>query len=142
MNINNSPYDAFNLDSEVANAKGIELSHGNMQFKTNTNGVITPYQTIIGRFHNILTPYIIDYTLSDNDYRKYYQKPKLLCSDLYGTPELWSGILYINNMVSVANFTKQKIKIFNQGILSAIEEIMTIYRDDIDSNKAEVYKEE
>ena len=134
--------DAFNLDSEVSSAKGIELSHNNMQFKVKNDGVIIPYQTIIGRFHNILTPYITTYTLSDRDYQKYYQKPKLLSYDLYGTPELWSSILYINNMVSVANFTQKTIKIFTQGITSAIEEIMTVYRDDLDDNKAEVYSEE
>ena len=92
-------------------------------------------------YHNILNPYIVSVTLSENDYYKYYQKPKLLSYDLYGTPELWSGILYINNMVSVANFTSRTIKVFNNKIFDALEEIMTIYNDDITNNKKEVYSE-
>lgn len=133
------PSDAYELTSEVNKGKELELSHGNMQFKTKLDEMVIPYQTLICKYHNILNDYIIEITLNDNDYSKYYQKPKLLSMDRYGTPELWSGILYINNMVSVANFTKRTIKIFRNDIISALEEIMTIYNDDIVSNKKEVY---
>ena len=59
--------------------------------------------------------------------------------DWYGTPELWSGILYINNMVSVANFNKKTINVFTKNIMEVLEEIMTIYNDDLTNNKKEVY---
>lgn len=136
---NYEPASAYDLDSEVSLGKQVELSHGNMQFKTKVGDMIIPYQTLICRYHNILTPYIEPFTLSESDFTKYYQKPKLLSMDLYGTPELWSGILYINNMVSVANFNKKTIKIFTRNIIEVLEEIMTIYNDDLTNNKKEVY---
>ena len=136
---NYEPVSAYDLDSEVSLGKQVELSHGNMQLKTTVGDMIIPYQTLVCRYHNILTPYIESYTLSDSDFTKYYQKPKLLSMDLYGTPELWSGILYINNMVSVANFNKKTIKVFTRNIIEVLEEIMTIYNDDLTNNKKEVY---
>ena len=137
-----APDNAYRLSEEVSTGENVELSHSNFQLKVNDDGVIHPYASLFSKYHNILTPYIIDTVLSDDDYHRYYQKPKLLSSDLYGTPELWSGILYINNMVSVANFTKRKIKIFSSNIMNAIQEIMTIYSDDLKNNKKEVYKED
>lgn len=136
------PSNAYRLSEEVTTGKNVEFSHSNFQFKVNDDGVIHSYASLFSKYHHILTPYIIDTVLSDEEYHKYYQKPKLLSTDLYGTPELWSGILYINNMVSVANFTKKKIKVFSSNILTVMREIMTIYNDDLTNNKKEVYKDE
>lgn len=135
------PHDTYTLPDEISAGKDIEMSHDNFQFKVKDNNVIHSYSTLFSKYHNILTPYIYTMTLSEDEYNKYYQKPKLLSYDLYGTPELWSGILYINNMVSVANFTSRTIKVFNNKIFDALEEIMTIYNDDITNNKKEVYSE-
>lgn len=135
------PSNTYTLSDEVNKGKIVELSHGNMQFKTRVDDMVIPYQTLICRYHNILNSYIIEITLTDDEYAKYYQKPKLLSMDRYSTPELWSGLLYINNMVSVTNFTKQTIKVFTSGIINALEEIMTIYSEDITTNKNEVYED-
>lgn len=136
------PGKAYDLYSEVAEGKALEFSYGNMQFKTRKDGIVSPYQTLIGRYYHALTKYIIKKQLTDEEYRKYYQRPKLLCIDLYGTPELWSGILYINNMVSSARFTKRDIKVFSVGIIDALDEVMTIYYDDLKINRLEVYPDE
>lgn len=133
------PSNCYDLDSEISAGKNIDFSHGNMQFKTTLGDMIIPYQTLVCRYRNILNPYIKEITFNDSDYNKYYQKPKLLSTDLYGTPELWSSILYINNMVSVTNFTKRTVKVFTSNIASIFEEIMTIYNDDLTNNKKEVY---
>lgn len=133
------PNNTYNLPAEVSAGKYVELSHGNMQFKTKVDDMIIPYQTLVCRYRNILRPYIKEVTLSDSDYAKYYQKPKLISMDQYGTPELWSSILYINNMVSVANFTKRNIKLFTADIIEVFEEIMTIYSDDLNDNRKEAY---
>lgn len=136
---NYAPYEAYNIGEEISAGKNIDMSHGNMQFKVKTNDIITPYETLFTRYHNVMKDYIITRTLSDEDYSKYYQQPKLLSYDLYGTPELWSGLLYINNMVSVTNFTKRTIKVFTIGILDALQEIITIYNNDLTNNKKDIY---
>lgn len=138
---NYPPASAYDLQSEVRTGKAISLSYGEMQFKTRDGDVVSPYQTLIGRFYHSLSNYIVDRTLTKEELAKYHQRPKLFCQDTYGTPELWSGLLFINNMVSVTNFTKADIKVFTTGITEALQEIMTIYHDDLVDNKATVYSE-
>lgn len=141
--VGNFPVDeTFSLPYEVDAGKEIEMSYGNMQFKHRKDNVITPYQTVIGRFYHALKPYITSKELTDEELLKYWQQPRLLSIDLYGTPELWSGLLYINNLVSAAKFTKKNIKIFTSGIMDALEEIMTLYYDDLHNNRLEVYPDE
>ena len=136
------PDTAYDLKSEVSFGKNVEISHGNMQFKVKRGGIITPYQTLICKYYHVLSKYIKERTFTEEECRKYYQKPILLSKDLYGTPELWSGLLYINNMVSVANFNKRTIKVFTNDIIGVLEEIMTICNDDLETNKNECYYED
>lgn len=136
---NYPPNSAYTLRAEVDKGKNITFSHGNMQFKVQKDGIISPYQSFICRYHNILNPYIIERTYTDEEFINYYQRPKVLSQDLYGTPELWSGLLYINNVVSTANFTNKTVKVFTSNIIEVLNELMTIYHDDIEDNQNTVY---
>lgn len=133
------PAETYDLPSEVQKGKNLSFSHAGMLLKTRSGNVIMPYQSLIGKYSRALKKYIVDYTLTEEEMRMYYQRPKLFCMDKYGTPELWSGILYINNMKSVVNFTKRNIKMFTNDINVAINELITIYQPDIEMNKADVY---
>jgi hypothetical protein len=135
------PNNTYDLPSEVEAGKNVEKSHGNMQFKTRIGNLIVPYKSFICKYYHALSDYIIEYEFTDEEYHRYYQSPKLLSTDLYGTPELWSWILYINNCRSVANFTERKVKVFSNNIDTAITELFTMLNDDIKDNKAEVYTE-
>ena len=138
-----APSNAYDLLSEVASGKNITISHGNMQFKTRIdNRIVVPKVSLIGQYHGILSKYIVEKEYTDKEFLHYYQRPKLLSLDLYGTPELWSWLLYINNSKSVANFTNPKLKIFTSDIGTAIREILTITSQDMAKNRAEVYPDE
>lgn len=138
-----APSNAYDLLSEVASGKNITISHGNMQFKTRIdNRIVVPKVSLIGQYHGILSKYIVEKEYTDKEFLHYYQRPKLLSLDLYGTPELWSWLLYINNCKSVANFTNPKLKIFTSDIGTAIREILTITSQDMAKNRAEVYPDE
>lgn len=138
-----APSNAYDLPSEVASGKNITISHGNMQFKTRIdNRIVVPKVSLIGQYHGILSKYIVEKEYTDKEFSHYYQRPKLLSLDLYGTPELWSWLLYINNCKSVANFTNPKLKIFTSDIGTAIREILTITSQDMAKNRAEVYPDE
>lgn len=138
-----APGNAYDLPSEVASGKNITISHGNMQFKTRIdNRIVVPKVSLIGQYHGILSKYIVEKEYTDKEFSHYYQRPKLLSLDLYGTPELWSWLLYINNCKSVANFTNPKLKIFTSDIGTAIREILTITSQDMAKNRAEVYPDE
>lgn len=134
------PADTYDLPSEVQKGKNLSFSHAGMLLKVRDGHMITPYQSLIGKYSRALRNYIVDYTLTEEEMKMYYQRPKRFCMDKYGTQELWSGILYINNMPSVVNFTKKNIKIFTQDVNTAINELITIYQPDIEMNKTEVYQ--
>jgi hypothetical protein len=142
LETNYAPDSAYDLPSEVSAGKNIEVSHGNMQFKTRIGNVVVPYQSFICKYSHVLGNYIVERTYSVEDFHRYYQRPKLLSSDLYGTPELWSWLLYINNCKSAANFTNRTVKVFTSNIGTAITEILTMENDDLKSNKSEVYTED
>jgi hypothetical protein len=139
---NHSPSETYTLPDEVEKGKDLTMSYGYMQFKAIQDGTIHPYQTLIGKYHNILSSYIKTRTFTEEEYNRYYQNPKRLSMDIYGTPELWSGLLYINNCVSVANFTAKTVKVFTLSIIEALEELTAIYSNDITKNRQSVYGDE
>lgn len=137
------PDTAYDLPSEVEEGKDLEVSHGKMQFKTRIDDrIVVPHYSLIAKYSHALRDFIIEVTYTDEEFRQFYQKPKALSLDLYGTQELWSWLLYINNCKSVANFTNPKLKIFTQNIDSAIGEILTLNNEDLKKNQSEVYPDE
>lgn len=63
---------------------------------------------------NILDDYLWEFKhaslkckLSTEEFQKYQYNPKRLCSDLYGTTEVYFVILAINDMASVRDFDKK-----------------------------------
>lgn len=76
---------------------------------------------------NVVTDYIselrnacVNVELSQTEQFKYFYKPKLLCSDVYGNPELYFVILLLNDMADVKEFTKSKLKLLKKEHMSTL----------------------
>ena len=131
-----APYDnAATMDEYVEEGKNLVFSRDNNLFKSRYGEVTVPTQTLICRYYDSLKSYIIDKTLTKDEQNRYKYNPRFLSYDLYGTPELWADILYINNMVSVAEFNKSSIKVFSTSIIDAIIEIKLIVENDMIDNR-------
>lgn len=52
-----------------------------------------------------------------------YYNPKMLSLTLYGTTELWLGLLRVNNMKNVTEFHKPFIKIYNPYVIKDLIDI-------------------
>ena len=135
-----SPDNLHQLDKWVKDGKDLAISHSKLCFKLRDGDVISPYQSLVCKYYYALVPFMKEVTLSDSDYMKYKNNPKKLSQDLYGTPELWSSLLYINNTVSIADFKKKKIKIFTSDILTKLEELLVLSEEDIIKNNLEISK--
>ena len=133
-----SPDDIHQLDKWVEEGKDLAISHDALCLKTKTGDVIAPYQSLVCKYYYALLPFTHELELTDNDYIKYKNNPKLLSQDLYGTPELWSSIMYINNIVSIADFKKKKLLVFGTDIMNKLEELMVLAEEDITKNKLEL----
>ena len=133
-----SPDNEHQLDDWIKEGEDLSISHGSLCLKTRGGDVIAPYQSLVCRYYYALLPFTQEITLSDSDYLKYKNNPKLLSQDLYDTPELWSSILYINNIVSIADFKKKKLRVFGTDIMNKLEELMVLAEENIKKNKIEI----
>lgn len=138
------PYATFSVDAEIEAGKDLYISEDTMSYKEKI-----PMQesedNIIIRFHNIITQhidalkdYITDLEFDDEEYYNYLYQPKLFCYEAYGTPELATSILYINNMTSATEFNKKKLKVFTTDIIDVINELFSILEEDLEDNRATV----
>lgn len=131
-----APYDnAFTMDRYVEEGENLVFSRDTNLLKARYGDSIVPAQTLVCRYYDSLKSYIVDKTLTKSELEKYKYNPRFLSYDLYGTPELWADILYINNMVSVASFNKSTIKVFSTNIIDAIIEIKLIVENDMIDNR-------
>lgn len=94
----------------------------------NINSLITKY------IEEIKKKYIQKVALTDEELNKYKFKPKLFCKDMYGTTELWSSLLLINNMISQVDFTASTIYAFKPSIIDFINEMNVLEENNINDN--------
>lgn len=135
------PDNVSQLDEWIEAGKDLDISHESLCLKVREGDLITPFQTLICRYYYALVPFIVEKTLTQEEYIKYKNNPKLLSQDLYETPELWSAILYINNCVSIADFKKEKIKVFEANIISKLEELLVLSEEDMTKNRLSIESE-
>ena len=132
------PDNVHQLDEWIEEGKDLDISHEGLCLKVREGDLITPYQTLVCRYYYALVPFIQKTTLTDEEYIKYKNNPKMLSQDLYETPELWSALMYINNIVSIADFKKQTLYIFDKSIISKLEELLVLADEDMTKNRLEI----
>ena len=133
-----APYDEATMDKYVEAGLDLPFSHTSNLFRTREGDVVVPYQSIVCRYYDSLKSYITEKTFTKKEFDRYKFNPRFLSYDLYGTPELWAELLYINNMVSTAEFKKTTIKVFTPSIIDALIEIKLIIENDLIDNKASI----
>lgn len=93
------------------------------------DNIILNYDTMYSDYLEQLQDYLIDYTMSDQEYIKYKYQPKLFCYDKYGIMDVTYLLLRLNNMSSTLEFTKKKIKIFDEQLFEMLLEIQIMESD-------------
>lgn len=73
-----------------------------------------PYASIITNYRDFLSKCVINIALTDSEMMRYQYSPKWLSEYLYGTTELWSALLDLNGMISILEFNRPKIRIYEQ----------------------------
>ena len=124
-------------------SKSLNISHSKIHIKSkfsdsSGNSIIMNYESLLNKYRDYLNKIIVTRTLTDAEYAKYKFQPKLMSYELYGTTELWSSLLSINNLTSASQFTMQKLKLFTYDIFDVINEILILEDDEIKSNNAEI----
>lgn len=110
--------------------KNSMLDYSALSFKnTLSNGTIVSVLNSISDYIEEIKDRAQLVKFNDKEYDKYKYKPKLLCMDIYGNPELYYVILLLNDMIDVKEFDKQKIYMVKKDDLFNILE--NIYNSEI-----------
>lgn len=134
------------IDDCIEYGKSLELAHSKLfervTIETGSSDlIIANYTSILTRYMPYIKESLVEYTFSEEDFLVYQYKPKMFCYHVYGTMELWSLLLRVNNMISIMDFKERTIKIFNdQIIFDLLNEIIILEKDEIENNNLEVEK--
>ena len=138
MAIEFKPYGKTTINDFIVAQSNEAITEGSISFKEVINDdVAIKFHNVITKYIDTMRPFIVQYTFSDEEYDRYKCKPNLLCYEIYNTPELAYSLLYINNMLSVTEFTRKNIKMFTPDINDVLKELMTLNKTDIERNRAQ-----
>lgn len=114
----------YTVESFISAGKGITISYNNLSYiESISNGTKVPFLNVIQDYMEELKSFSMTIEMSDEEYRKYAYKPKLLANDIYGNSELFFVILLINGICDMKEFTKKKLFLIPK---SSIEKALTM----------------
>lgn len=132
---------ASTITDSIEEAKSNPLTHDKLFLKSahqenkKANLVILNFTSFVRKYlEEIKKNYIMVVELDEADLLTYKYQPKKFCADFYGTTELWSGLLLINNMLSQIDFTSSTIYVFKKSILDFFDEVTVLEEDNINAN--------
>ena len=102
------------IDDFIKNGQTETFSLKNFyETKLITNGNRDHYYDFFLEHYKEFEKEIQFYSLSQH----MFYRPKTLSYDIYGTTEMWLPILHVNEMISVAEFHKPIIKVYNPNTI-------------------------
>ena len=119
------PQNTTTIEEFVASGSSISISYQHLSFlRTLDNGTSLSLLNVISDYIEEIRNACVNVSLDQAQQFKYFYKPKLLCYDIYGNPELYYIILLINDMADVKEFTKPVIKMPRKTHMSEIISII------------------
>ena len=124
-----------NILDQVEDIRDLDISYDTLHEKAivsnkQTDTIIkVPYMSITNKYRNLLAKIVVEGTLSEEEKKEFWYKPKTLSDRLYGTTELWSELLLLNNCATIIQFTPTKVRYYDPyEFKTYLNEIMTIER--------------
>ena len=113
------PQNTTTIEEFIESGKGISITYPTLSFlDTMSNGTQVSVLNVINDYIPELKNACITVELSKEEQNAYFYKPKLLCYDVYGNPELYFIILLLNDMADVKEFTKPNILMLRKSHMS------------------------
>lgn len=115
------PQNTTTIEDFISSGSGVTITYYNLSFNDMlSNGTVVSVYNVISDYIAELREACVYVSLDLDQQFKYFYKPKLLCSDMYGNPELYFIILLINDMADVKEFTKPVIRMLNKTNMSEL----------------------
>lgn len=113
------PQDTTTIEEFAESGSGVTITYSNLSFEDMvSNGTIVSVYNVISDYLDELREASVAVELTYEQQFMYMYKPKLLCYDMYGNPELYFILLLINDMADVKEFNKPIIKMPRKADMS------------------------
>ena len=115
------PQDATTIEEFIEAGKSISIDYMDLSFVDKiSNGTWVTVLNVISDYLTELKTACVTVELTKEQQWAYFYKPKVLCYDIYGNPELYFIILLLNDMADVKEFTKPRLKMLRKDHMSAL----------------------
>lgn len=126
------PQNTTTIEEFIESGKGITITYFNLSFADKMfNGTWVSTLNVVSDYLIELKSACVNVELTYEQQQAYYYKPKMLCYDVYGNPELYFIILLLNDMADVKEFCKPRIKMLRREHMSTL--LSYIYNAEKDS---------
>lgn len=123
-NVNSSNY--IDLQSSINSTSGNAILLDNISDYYMLEDELIAGFSFLTKYDNILKSGLQDYTLDS----EYYYRPEYISNNIFGTPDLWYVILYVNQMSSIQEFNIPTIKVPLSNTIEVINKLIN-YEDNI-----------
>lgn len=115
------PQNTTTIEEFINAGRGVTINYFNLSFLDKSqNGTVVTSLNVVNDYMAELREACVNVKLTPEQQQAYFYKPKLLCYDIYGNPELYFIILLINDMADVKEFTKPIIKMPKKDHMSLL----------------------
>lgn len=115
------PQETSTIEEFIESGSGVTITYPTLSFTDMlSNGTWVSVHNVVNDYIEELRNACVNVELNSDQQFKYFYKPKLLCHDMYGNPELYFIILLINDMADVKEFTKPVIKMLRKPHMSEV----------------------
>ena len=115
------PQETTTIEEFIESGSGITITYPNLSFtEIMSNNTQVSVHNVISDYIQELRNACVNVSLNQDQQFIYFYKPKLLCYDVYGNPELYYIILLINDMADVKEFTKPVVKMLRKSHMSEL----------------------
>jgi len=140
MQTSNLPEDTSTLEEFIEAGHKNTLSFSDFSFKDRlSNGTVISTLNVIDDYMDELLNLSSVVRLTQEQYNKYRFKPKLLCHDVYGNPELYYIILRLNGLADMKEFDYMQFRMlkvdYMNRFLSSVYNAEKSYINDYNSRK-------
>ena len=120
MSIDLSSEYTYTVEQFIKSEDSTKLDYNSLAIFQKVNSIYMITHNVINDYMPELKAMCGTVVMSDLEYLKYKQKPKLLAYDCYGSTELYFLILKLNNMYDVKQFDKKSLKMIKKKKLSEV----------------------
>lgn len=103
------------------------------------DNIILSANNIIYDYMDEIKPYIVNVSLSEEEYIKYRYKPKLFAYDIYGSTELFFVVMAVNGIYDIKDFNRRNIKaLYKKQLFELLNQIYNAESGYIQKNRSDL----